>query len=255
MPARHGSPSDFVPSCLVVQHVEPERPYAIAEALGAAGVALDIRRTFAGEPVPPDASGFAGVVVMGGPMSARADAGFPSRRAELALLADAVRRAVPTLGVCLGAQLLALAGGGRVLPGAAGPEIGWGPVELTEEAGYDPLLAGLPQRLAVLHWHSDTFDLPPGSVHLAASARYRGQAFRVGARAWGLQFHIEVDERAVAAFLGAFGEDAVQAGTTPEAIAALSPAAVRALEPHRARVVARFAELVASPDREQLVER
>jgi len=255
MSARHANPFDSVPSCLVVQHVELERPYAIGDALGAAGVALDVRRVFAGEPLPPDAAGLAGVVVMGGPMSARADAGFPSRRAELDLLADAVRRAVPTLGVCLGAQLLALAGGGRVLSGAAGPEIGWGPVELTEDAHHDPLLGGLPDRLAVLHWHSDTFDLPAGSVHLAASARYRGQAFRVGARAWGLQFHLEVDERAVAAFLGAFGEDAVPAGTTPEAIASRSPEALRALEPHRTRVVTRFAELVASPDREQLVER
>ena len=255
MTARRGSPFDSVPSCLVVEHVEPERPYAIGDALAAAGVVLDIRRVFAGEALPLDATGLAGVVVMGGPMSALADDGFPSRRAELDLLADAVRRAVPTLGVCLGAQLLALAGGGRVLPGAAGPEIGWAPVELTEDALDDPLLAGLPDRLAVLHWHSDTFDLPAGSVHLAASDRYRGQAFRLGARAWGLQFHLEVDERAVAAFLGAFGKDVVQAGTTPEAIAAQSPAAVRALEPHRTRVVARFAELVASPDREQLVER
>ena len=143
-----------------------------------------------------------------------------------------------------------------MFPGVAGPEVGWAPIELTEEATHDPLLAGMPDRLTVLHWHGDTFDLPPGSVHLATSARYPGQAFRIGARAWGLQFHLEVDDAAVAAFLAAFGEDAERAGTTAESIAAASPAALDALRAQRARVLARFAQLVATRcEREQLVER
>ena len=97
----------------------------------------DVRRTFAGDPVAPDASGYDGVVVMGGPMSACSDEGFASRQAEVALLRDALGRALPTLGVCLGAQLLALAAGGLVYPGADGPEIGWSAVELlaTSDAG------------------------------------------------------------------------------------------------------------------------
>jgi GMP synthase-like glutamine amidotransferase len=255
MPASGDSEIESAPTCLVVQHVEPERPYAIGDALAAAGVTVDLRRVFAGDRVPADAAGYGGLVVMGGPMSAHRDEGFPTRRAELDLLVDALARGVPTLGVCLGAQLLALAGGGRVFPGTNGPEVGWAPVELTEQAGDDPILGRLPDRLTVLHWHGDTYDDPPGSVHLAASARYRGQAFRIGRRAWGLQFHLEVDDAAVAAFLAAFGQDAVTAGTSPEAIEAETRPALEELEPHRAQVLARFADLVVSCDREGLVER
>jgi GMP synthase-like glutamine amidotransferase len=242
-------------TCLIVQHVEPEGPYAIADALEEAGVAVDVRRVFAGEVLPPDVSDVDGLVIMGGPMSASSDEGFPTRGAELDLLADALRLRRPTLGVCLGAQLLAVAAGGAVYPGAAGLEIGWAPVELTAGAGQDPLLAGLPRRLTVLHWHGDTFDPPAGATLLVANDRYRSQAFRSGDRAWGLQFHLEVDGRAVASFLDAFGADTEQAGTTAAAIAGATAAALVSLEPHRTRVLARFAELVVAHDRERLVDR
>jgi GMP synthase-like glutamine amidotransferase len=254
MSEERASVAEPAPSCVVVQHVEPEGPYAIGDALGAAGVTVDVRRVYAGDPLPADASGVAGLVVMGGPMSASGDEGFPTRHAELALLRDALSRDVPTLGVCLGAQLLALAGGGTVLPGDDGPEVGWAPVELASAAADDPLLTGTADALTVLHWHGDTFEPPPGSVHLAANDRYREQAFRVG-RAWGLQFHLEVDAAAVAAFLDAFGPDALRAGTTPAAIEAATPTALAALEPHRGRVLARFASLVGTRHRERLVGR
>jgi GMP synthase-like glutamine amidotransferase len=255
MSADHKSQIDVPPSCLVVQHVEPEGPYAIADALAAAGVVVDIRRVYVGERLPPDVADFDGAVVMGGPMAAHSDRGFPTRQAELDLLADAIGRGVPTMGVCLGAQLLSLAGGGRVFPGASGPEVGFAPIHLTDQAADDPLLGTLPDQLTVLHWHGDTFDIPPGSTHLAATSRYQAQAFRIGARAWGLQFHLEVDERAVAAFLDAFGQDALRAGTTPAVIEKESRAALEALMPHRTRVLTRFADLVATRVREELVER
>jgi GMP synthase-like glutamine amidotransferase len=242
-------------SCLIVQHVAPEGPYAIGEALGRAGATVDVRRVGDGVALPSDLADFDGLVVMGGPMSAVSDEGFPTRRAELDLLADALDRRLPTLGVCLGAQLLALAGGGTVSPGAAGPEIGWAPVELTTEAGDDPLLTGLPSELTVLHWHGDTFDPPPAAPLLAVSARYRGQAFRSGARAWGLQFHLEIDHRAVAAFIEAFGADARAAGTTPEAIEADTDAALATLAPWRDRVLLRFADLVVAHDRRPMADR
>ena len=242
-------------SCLVVQHVEPEAPYAIGDALEAAGVTMDVRPVFAGAPLPPDLADFEGLVVMGGPMSATSDRGFPSRAAELGLLSDALARGRPTLGVCLGAQLLALAAGGTVSPGEAGPEIGWAPVVLAGAAGDDPLLAGLPDRLTVLHWHGDTFELPSATVLLASNPRYENQAFRTGDRAWGLQFHIEIDARAVAAFLDAFGADAAAAGTSATAIAADAPAMLQALGPLRHEILGRFAALVAAHDRQPLGDR
>jgi GMP synthase-like glutamine amidotransferase len=244
-----------MPRCLVVQHVEPEGPYAIGRALESAGSTVVSCRVFAGEPIPDHLDGFDGLVVMGGPASAAVDEGFPSRLGELALLQDALARDVPTLGVCLGAQLLAVAGGGSVYPGLDGPEIGWGPVALADPAGTDLLLGGLPDRLVVLHWHGDTFDLPPGATRLASNRRYANQAFRLGDHAWGLQFHLEVDQAAVEAFVDAFGPDAQGAGSSAEEILAAAQSHLPALAPVRDRILDRFAGLVVGLHRDpELVE-
>jgi GMP synthase-like glutamine amidotransferase len=233
-----------MPVCLVVQHVEPEGPFAFGTALERAGGIVERCRVFDGERVPDDAEGLDGLVVMGGPASATSDDAFPSRRSELALLTDALDRRIPVLGVCLGAQLLALAAGGSVRAGAAGAEIGWAPVDLAAASGADPLLAGAEPRPTVLHWHLDTFDLPPGATHLASSARYPNQAFRVGERAWGLQFHLEVDRPAVEGFLAAFGDDARAAGADPDAIWESTDSAIESLAVTRDLVAGRFAGLV-----------
>lgn len=230
--------------CLVVQHLEPEGPYRIAEALGERGVEVEACRVFAGDDVPARASGHDGLVVMGGPMSAASDAGFRTRGAELELLGDALSRKVPVLGICLGAQLLALAAGGRVYRGGAGAEIGWMPVHLTDEARTDPLFAGVGSPVVALHWHGDTFDLPPGASHLARSALYANQAFRVGEEAWGLQFHLEVDDAGLAAFMEGFGDDACAQGVDPESIWGPARSSLAALEPVCGQVFGRFAELV-----------
>ena len=237
-----------MPRCVIIQHLEPEAPYAIGEALEARGVVIDLRRVYAGDPVPGDAAGLAGLVVMGGPMSARSDLGFPTRQSEIRLLGDAVARGVPTLGVCLGAQLLAAATGGTVRVGDTGPEIGWGPVELADRASRDPLLSGIPDRLTVLHWHGDTFDLPPGADLLASNGRYENQAFRVGPNAWGLQFHLEVTVQAVAAFIAQFGDEARDWGSDPAAMASESAPSLRRLAEYRDRVCARFADRVLAAE-------
>jgi len=232
------------PTCLVVQHLAPERPYRILAALEGSGVAVELCRVFAGDAIPGAIDGYAGLVVMGGPVSAASDEGFPTRAAEVELLETALAQAVSVLGVCLGAQLLAVAAGGKVYPGSAGPEIGWGPVRLSDDADDDPVLGGLPRQLEVLHWHGDTFDLPAGAVHLASSALYPNQAFRCGPVAWGLQFHLEVDQSAVNAFVEAFGAEAMAAGVAPQEVAGRAPQALARLQPARDRALERWAGLV-----------
>ncbi|MEU0955786.1 methyltransferase domain-containing protein [Streptomyces niveus] len=233
---------------LVVQHVPGEGPYAVGDALEAAGLEIRRCRVWAGESVPdgPDGlDGVAALVVMGGPMSAYSDDGFPTRTAEVALLRRALEAEVPVLGICLGAQLLAVAAGGDAYAGT-GKQVGWGRVGLSTEADRDPLFAGLPASLGVLHWHDDTMSLPAGAVTLASCARYPVQAFRAGSSAWGLQFHLEADEEAVGAFVDAFPSDAASAPGGGRGIREAAPARLAELAPYRDQLFARFAELAAA---------
>jgi GMP synthase-like glutamine amidotransferase len=182
---------------LLVQHVAFEGPGAIAEAITAAGADLSVIRVDRGDAVPPPAAAgdCAGLVVMGGPMSVHDDLGWLAD--ERALLRAAVESGRPVLGVCLGAQQLAAALGAPVTEGPA-PEYGVGEVHLTTEADRDPVFGPAPSPLPCVHWHGDTFDLPEGAVRLAGNAAYANQAFRFGARAYALQFHVEVTASLVA---------------------------------------------------------
>lgn len=211
-----------------------------------AGVHVDTRRAVSGDDIPTDVSGFDGVVVMGGPMSATSTQGFPTRDAEVSLMADALRAGIPTLGICLGAQILAVAGGGAVTRNAYGPEIGWAPVHLAPSCADDHLFAGLPATVTVLHWHGETLEVPSSAQLLMSSNAYPNQAFRIGDVAWGLQFHLEVTAAAVEGFLRAFGTEAGGAPGGAEAIRSATPTAVRELAPARELVCNRFAALVAS---------
>ncbi len=230
--------------CLVVQHLEPEKAYLVAEALERHHVELDVCRVYAGDAVPPEVGGYDAVVVMGGSMSATTDEGFPSRRSELAMLRGALDGQVPILGICLGAQLLAAAAGAAVYPGRQGVEIGWKPIALSANTAADPLFRGVVSPLTVLHWHGDTFDLPAGAVHLASSEQYANQAFRFGARAWGLQFHLEVDAQAVTAFLTDLGDAAAARGVPRRAIEGPAAKVLAALAPTGRTVLDRFAAIV-----------
>jgi len=128
-------------------------------------------------------------------MGAFDDLDHPHLPAERELIAECTSRGTPVLGVCLGAQLLAASLGGHVYRGPA-PEIGLGTVQLTEDGRRDRVLGPAGPELAVLHWHQDTFELPDGATLLATNTQYRHQAFRVGT-AYGLQFHVEIDDTAL----------------------------------------------------------
>jgi GMP synthase-like glutamine amidotransferase len=168
-----------------------EGPGAIGDAIASSGRPCTVVRTDRGDPIPsPDEVGdLAGLFVMGGPMSVHDDLDWLS--AERLLLRAAVAASLPVLGVCLGAQQLALALGAEVSEGAA-PEIGVGEVHLTPESSRDALFGSAPTPLPCIHWHGDTFTLPVDAVLLASSEAYPNQAFRVGPSAYGLQFHVEV---------------------------------------------------------------
>jgi len=184
---------------LVLQHIACEPPAAYEDELLAWGAQLDRIMIDQGDPLP-DWRGYAGIVAMGGPMGAYEDDRFPWLVAERRLIAEAVRAGTPYWGVCLGVQLLAASLGARVYPGPAA-EVGVLPVFATPQAATDPVGAHLPATFRALQWHGDTFELPAGAVALARSDAYEHQAFVVD-RAYGLQFHLEVDA-ALAAEWGA----------------------------------------------------
>jgi GMP synthase (glutamine-hydrolysing) len=145
------------------------------------------------------AAGFAGIdggapellVILGGPIGAYEDDRYPFLADEIALVRARLDRGHPTLGICLGAQLMARALGAKVYPGPA-KEIGWSPLILTDEGLSSSLRALADPGLAVLHWHGDTFDLPAGATRLASTLLYENQAFAWGGAALALQFHPEV---------------------------------------------------------------
>jgi GMP synthase-like glutamine amidotransferase len=184
---------------VVLQHVGFEGPGSIEDAARRAGLGLRLVRLQDGDALP-DVNALAGVIVMGGPMGALDDATHPFLAGERALLKACVDRSIPVLGVCLGAQLLATACGARLwrLPRT---ERAVGSVRLTAAGLNDPVVGAPlahgvtttrdPELLEVVHWHRDTFSLPPGAVHLARTGLAPHQAFRLGSTAYGLQFHVE----------------------------------------------------------------
>jgi GMP synthase (glutamine-hydrolysing) len=138
------------------------------------------------------------LVVLGGPISVYETDVYPFLTPEILGIRRRLEARLPTLGICLGAQLMAVALGGTVYPGTSGKEIGWSPITAGPAAAACPAVSELfAPRVQVLHWHGDTFDVPPGAAHLASSQRYPNQAFAVGLHALALQFHPEVQGAAL----------------------------------------------------------
>jgi len=184
---------------IVIQHVEMEGPGRIAEVLAEREVSVEIVEVWRGAAVPKVVAEDQILVVMGGGMGVgdRDDPRYPFLNPEIELLRRALADGRGILGVCLGSQLLAAAAGARVYPnvrndGQRVREVGWGAVRLVDGAE-EPALAGLGAEQTVLHWHGDTYDLPAGAVRLASTDVCANQAFRIGPRAFGLQFHVEAD--------------------------------------------------------------
>jgi GMP synthase (glutamine-hydrolysing) len=195
------------PRVLALQHHPLEHPGVYARALAAGGARLEIVPLFDGAGCPDSIAGYDGLLIMGGPMSVGDDAIYPWLATERQLIRDAIAADLPTLGVCLGAQQIAAAVGATVAPGPT-PEVGWYRLAATDAARRDRLF-GSTLPFSALQWHRDVFALPPGAVRLASSALYDTQAFRIGRRAYGLLFHLEVDAAMVEQWRDAFIEGAV----------------------------------------------
>lgn len=201
----------------VIQHSAAEPPGRIAEVLRAAGWELRLIRTYRREEVPERLKEERGLVVLGGPMSVYDKTRFPSLAAERQLIGDALARHLPVLGIGLGSQLLATTLGATVVPGFR-KELGWHSVQFTPSAAKDPLWRGLTENLMAFHWHGDRFDCPPDAVSLARSDLTDCQAFGWGPSAYGMLFHLEVDQRAITRMTRAFQAETIETGQRPEEI-------------------------------------
>jgi GMP synthase-like glutamine amidotransferase len=175
-----------------------------------------------GDPIPSRREAFDALAVFGGGMNVHEAARLPWLQGEIELVRDALADGQPLIGVCLGGQIAAAAAGAEVRR-AAEPEIGWFDVELTEAGAADPVLGRLPERFCAYEWHSYAFDLPARAVELARSAVCT-QAYRLGDRAWAVQFHPEVTPDIVRAWSEDYASDpdAVQQGFDPAAALAVA---------------------------------
>jgi GMP synthase (glutamine-hydrolysing) len=185
-------------TCLAFRHVSFEDAGTLAPILAHRG--FDTRYIDAGID-RLDRSEIAGcdlLVVLGGPIGVYEQDDYPFLKGELAAIAERLAAMRPTLGICLGAQLMANALGAKVAPGPA-KEIGWAPLELTASGRTSPLrhLDGVP----VLHWHGDNFALPAGTEHLASTVHCPFQAFAKGPNLLAMQFHIETDAQRIESWL------------------------------------------------------
>ena len=233
---------------LVVVPHETDPPARLADWLRDAGCELDERHQGLGEPLPETLEGYDGMVVLGGPQSALDDeTTSPELTGVRTLLRQALDADVPTLAICLGAQLLAQVGGGRVRVGAEGPEVGALLVAKRDRADDDPLFAPLPISPDFIQFHHDEIsELPDGAVLLASSPMYANQAFRVGRNVYGVQFHIETTPEVVEEWAerDVVGVEASPGDAAP--ICALTRAAHPDIEEAWQPFAARFADLVRS---------
>ncbi|MGV1007115.1 MAG: type 1 glutamine amidotransferase [Dermatophilaceae bacterium] len=178
---------------LVVQHQDICPPALVGTWLADAGADLQVRRPYAGERLPGDLTAYSGMLVLGGTMGAGDDATVPWLAATKTLVRAAAATARPTLGICLGHQLAAVALGGVVAADPEGKTVGAQHVRWSAAAAADPLLGVLvgPGTCAV-QWNNDTVvELPAGALELARSARGRLQAARFAPTVWGVQWHPE----------------------------------------------------------------
>jgi len=222
---------------LIFQHVECETPGLFLDMLQAQNRPIKTVRLYEGDRAPDDLLPYSGLLVMGGPMSVNDEADYPWLRAEDRLLKEALALDFPTLGICLGSQLIAKAAGATICRGSR-KEIGWYPIHLTMAARHDRLFSLFPGSIEVFEWHGEYFNTPPGAVNLAKSTLYECQAFSIGRHVYGLLFHLEVTSSMVSDWVRIFAHEleGVKDYIRPNAILDQLPTRIDALN-RRARIL------------------
>jgi len=225
---------------IILQHVAHEGPGRIVPVFRDFGIRVEVRRLYKGDEVPSDLDEIRMLIVLGGPMGV-SDIGkpeYPFLANEVALLKRAIAADRTTLGICLGAQLLAHAAGAKVHPNTRpgdkpddppvpAPEFGWLPLTFPFPGGTEPIVMGMHDGMMVFHWHYDTFELPKlpvpagvpappappppaGNALLSSSRLCKNQAFRFKNRLFGFQWHMELTPSDIDAILDAGKEDAIK---------------------------------------------
>jgi GMP synthase (glutamine-hydrolysing) len=188
---------------LIVQHAQHEHPAVIRRALDCQGIESIWLHPYRGERYPA-LSEISGLISLGGPMSSNDEKGHPWIPEELKLLRASVEAGMPTVGVCLGGQLMSRALGGEVGRNKIA-EVGWFPIQVNAAGAEDRILGAAGTNPLVYHWHYETFSLPDGAELLASSSGCPRQAYRIGEHAYGFQFHPEADHQLVHEWLALQG--------------------------------------------------
>jgi GMP synthase-like glutamine amidotransferase len=185
--------AESAPRLLVIQSCPVTPAGIVGQTAEARGAALTTIFPHRGEALPRSTAGFDGMIILGGPMHAGDDLKYPAFRRLLPLIRRFHAQGKPLFGICLGAQLIARAFG-RPVYRFGGCEVGYPPVQITEEGQQDPLLGSLATEQRIMQMHEDSFDLPDGAVLLMRNDTCANQAFRLGRTTYGFQFHVEVTE-------------------------------------------------------------
>jgi len=186
---------------LVLQHVPHEGLGSMKSVLENFLVEIEYCHLYRNQQLPESPRSFALIIIMGSPINVDGVANHPYLENECQFIRDAISNHIPLLGICFGAQLIAKVMGAKVFSGNK-KEIGWYDIDLTSDAGADPVFFDMARRtLKVFQWHGDTFELPSGARSLAFSDLYDQQAFSYQNRIYALQFHLEVTPQIIQSWL------------------------------------------------------